>query len=419
MAPRIDQLAAIVSANTSTIADYLDQNDLPHPSFDADGPITLSLSSQVEEARVTTIDALQELLDLLQGPMDCMLPKYNATSLQIISRHDIARKVPLEGTVSFAELAQATDLRTSDIKRILRFAMSFHRLFVEPREGFVAHSAGSRKLATDDIVRAGLAQTFDEFYGSFARTADALDRFKDREPNHTGFALAHGTDKSMFDYLQTQPAKAERFSKAMQFYSAGVPEYSEQHLVEGYDWASLGAAVVVDVGGAEGHVSRSLSSAYPRLSLVVQDLPDVVATVAEQEETVEGEDRVRYQAYDFFTTQPLAAADVYLFRWVFHNWPDHYVVRILRAQVPALRKGSRILVNESISPPRASLPLTLERNICFFDLLMLTTTNSRLRTVDEWQNIFSEADSRFGAVRHLVARGGAALGILEVTWEGE
>lgn len=47
--------------------------------------------------------------------------------------------------------------------------MSFHRLFIEPEEGFIAHSAGSKKLATDDFARAGLAQSMDDFYRAFAR----------------------------------------------------------------------------------------------------------------------------------------------------------------------------------------------------------------------------------------------------------
>ncbi|KAI1455388.1 putative O-methyltransferase [Annulohypoxylon moriforme] len=414
MAPRIDQLAATISANTNTITDYLDDNNLPHPSFDADGPITLNLSPRAERARSTAIDALQELLDLLQGPVACMLPKYNGTSLQIISRHDIARKVPVEGTISFTELAETTDLQVNDLKRIMRFAMSFHRLFTEPEEGFVAHSAGSKKLASDEIVRAGLGQSFDEFYGSFARTADALDSFKDGEPHHTGFALAHNTDKTMFDYLRTQPSKAEQFSKAMRFYSAGVPGYSESHLVTGYNWDIFGEGTVVDVGGADGHVSRALSKAHPRLNFVVEDMPDVVSAAEQASPPME---RVRYLPHDFFSPQPVAGADAYLFRWVFHDWPDHYVVRILREQVPALHKGARILVNESLSTPPRSLPLTLARTICFIDLLMLTTNNSRLRTMAEWQDIFTEADSRFGPVRCLSAKG-AALAILEVVWWG-
>jgi hypothetical protein len=34
----------------------------------------------------------------------------------------------------------------------------------------------------------------------------------------------------------------------------------------------------------------------------------------------------------------------------------------------------------------------------FVDLLMLTTNNSWLRTMAEWQDIFSAADSRFGTI---------------------
>jgi hypothetical protein len=220
----------------------------------------------------------------------------------------------------------------------------------------------------------------------------------------------------MFDFLRTHPDKADQFTKAMHFYSTGVPGYSEEHLVKGYDWETLGRGTVVDVGGADGHVCRALSKAYPQLSLVVEDLPDVVA--AAQTQRLPTMQSIRYEAYDFFSPQTVAAADVYLFRWVFHDWPDHFVIRILRAQVPALRKGSRILVNESLSPPPGTLPLSLERTIRFIDLLMLTTNNSRLRTMVEWQQIFTAADSRFGTVCSCTPRE-TALAILEVRWLGD
>jgi hypothetical protein len=148
----------------------------------------------------------------------------------------------------------------------------------------------------------------------------------------------------------------------MRFYSAGVPGYLESHLVEGYDWAALGAGTVVDVGGADGYVSRALSKTHPQLNMVVEDLPDVVAAAVRQPCS---NPCIRYQAHDFFATQPVAGADAYLFRWVLHDWPDHYVVRILRSQVPAPRRGARIVVNESLSPEPGSLPLSLERTIWY------------------------------------------------------
>lgn len=65
---------------------------------------------------------------------------------------------------------------------------------------------------------------------------------------------------------------------------------------------------------------------------------------------------------------------------------------------------------------RASTEACLRRS--FIDMLMLTTNNSRLRTMAEWQDIFSAADLRFGTVRCVSAEG-AALAILEAVWEGK
>lgn len=57
---------------------------------------------------------------------------------------------------------------------------------------------------------------------------------------------------------------------------------------------------------------------------------------------------------DFFTEQPVTA-DLYYFRTVFHNWADKYCVKILRALIPALRPGARILIHERVLPGFESL----------------------------------------------------------------
>ena len=55
--------------------------------------------------------------------------------------------------------------------------------------------------------------------------------------------------------------------------------------------------------------------------------------------------------HDFFEEQPVKGADVYLLRWVLHDWSDSYAVRILRALIPALNKGARVILNETVLPP--------------------------------------------------------------------
>ena len=43
----------------------------------------------------------------------------------------------------------------------------------------------------------------------------------------------------------------------------------------------------------------------------------------------------------FFLEQPVKSADVYLIRWILHDWPNTYAFKILRALVPALNEAWR------------------------------------------------------------------------------
>ena len=96
---------------------------------------------------------------------------------------------------------------------------------------------------------------------------------------------------------------------------------------------------------------------------MVQDLPHVVET-AMANISAHDPGRVEFRAHDFFTPQPITA-DAYLFRWVLHDWPDAYVVRILQQLTSAIPKGAKIIVNESLCPELGSLPLSVERHIWY------------------------------------------------------
>ena len=148
----------------------------------------------------------------------------------------------------------------------------------------------------------------------------------------------------------------------MKSFTANIPGNSPSFLVGGYPWASLGSAHVVDVGGSEGQTSVALAQAFPSLEFTVQDRPEVICDAVDKVPP-EVRSRVRFLEHDFFQTQTVIGADVYLFRWIFHDWPDRYVIRILRQLIPALKPGARVLVNDSLNPEPNVLPLALERTI--------------------------------------------------------
>jgi predicted O-methyltransferase YrrM len=145
----------------------------------------------------------------------------------------------------------------------------------------------------------------------------------------------------------------------MKFFSATVPGNSPSHLVKAYPWASLGSATIVDIGGADGYVSALLARTFPSLHLTVQDLPHIAAE-GRVPDDLEG--RMEFQVQDFFTEQSVKGADVYLLRWVLHDWPDKYAIQILRQLVPALRKGAKVVINDNVGPGQSGiLPLMAER----------------------------------------------------------
>lgn len=143
----------------------------------------------------------------------------------------------------------------------------------------------------------------------------------------------------------------------MSFFTTGEG-YSLRHLTDGYCWDSIGAGTVIDLGGSHGNAAFALARKYPCLHLIVQELPQVVA---ESREEV-GLD-VKFMTHDLFEEQPVQGADVYLYRWTLHNWPDKYCIRALKALIPALKPGSRVLIMDFVMPPPGVLPNDVERKL--------------------------------------------------------
>ena len=155
----------------------------------------------------------------------------------------------------------------------------------------------------------------------------------------------------MFEELAIRhPKRAETFAFAMEALGA---MFADSALLAAYDWASLGFATLVDVGGGKGLVCRSLAKHLPKISFIVQDPEDTVIAGRNQLPE-ELKDRVSFMTHDFFTPQPVKDADVYFFRAIFHVWPDKYCIRILQSLVPALKKGAKVIVLD----PHTRDPLT-------------------------------------------------------------
>ena len=141
-------------------------------------------------------------------------------------------------------------------------------------------------------------------------------------------------------------------------YFQTAPGFEVGHVLESFDWDLVENGTVVDVGGSHGVVSIEVARKYPSLQFVVQDRAEVINAV-QLPEDVAG--RVTLMPYDFFMEQPVKDADVYLYRWIFHNWSDKYCLKLCRALIPALKPGARLLIQDILLPEPGELSFFQER----------------------------------------------------------
>src|SRR4051812_21002959 len=74
--------------------------------------------------------------------------------------------------------------------------------------------------------------------------------------------------------------------------------------------------------------------------------------------------RVSFMTQDFYAPQTVQA-DVVYYRWSLRCWADKYCILALKAQVPALKPGARVIIQDVILPEPGAAPLWKERNARF------------------------------------------------------
>ncbi|KAK7751322.1 hypothetical protein SLS62_006728 [Diatrype stigma] len=397
-ASRILELSSRIAANTTKLDNYLTSKNLPSPSFDVEGPrdtLVPKDETEVEAARVAIIDDTMELRRLVLGPREYLM-SYSHNELisqQAITRFGLAHSFPVGSEATFGEIAAATGLSESIVRRIIRHAI-VRKIFHEPRPGVISHNAVSRLLAEDQGIHDWVAASCDDLWQAAAQTCNAMAKFPgSEEPNETGFAVANQTDKSIYEIFAQNPDRAFRFGNAMRAFTEGTG-YELSHIVDNFPWGDVGEGTMVDVGGSQGFACFAIARKHPSMSFVVQDVEPVIAA-AQKSVPQDLADRVQFAVHDFLTEQPVQGADVYFFRWIFHNWSDKYSIQILRNLIPALKPGAKIVINDNVLPQPGNMSNWQESRLRSMDLTMTEIQNSHERELDDWKELIKKASPNF------------------------
>jgi hypothetical protein len=312
------------------------------------------------------------MLDLLGGYQKTQI----ASAVASLSIADHLTAQPL----SLAALVEKTGANPNGLRRLLRGAASLGLIRAEADDLFASTPMLETLRSDTPASLRGLAI----MYGSpnhwrpWERLVDAV---------RTGEAQAVAAlGRSAFDYLAANPEEAFFFAKAMQASS----ELVEAEVVRLLD--TNGVATLADVGGANGALVCALIAANPSLQGILFDLPHAIASATALIKAKGLTGRVEAKGGDFFQSVP--AADLYLLKFILHDWDDAACVKILSNIRRAMTNGGRIAIVELRLGPMGEpgvAPLV--------DLTMLTLTGGRERTPDEYSKLLAAAALKLVSVK--------------------
>lgn len=154
------------------------------------------------------------------------------------------------------------------------------------------------------------------------------------------------------------------------------------------------------VGGNSGSASLALARGFSNLRFVVQDLPEPIHNARLQADSLPADvaGRIEFFEHDFFTSQPVKDADVYLLRMIIHDWADANAVKILKEITEVMKEGSRIVIMDMVLPTPGTSSQTFEAALRQKDLTMRQVLNAKEREVEDWHALIRKVDERLRIV---------------------
>lgn len=226
-----------------------------------------------------------------------------------------------------------------------------------------------------------------DFYNIASAIPQAVATGESRNAAQIGYGIDVNT--TLFGYLETQPALAEKFHRTL---GAGAGAQAAGLPVD-YPWGDeLAGECVLDIGGGNGEFLASILRGHPSLRGSILELGNVVDLAKNEFFGETGRFRdVAHQVTDLIKgnfLQAVPPSKIYVMKWCLHNWGDDMVVKILQNVRRAILVGDvgkvepRFLIFESVKEPGRSGRLAR-----YGDLVMMMTTNGKERYLDDWKRL--------------------------------
>lgn len=286
-----------------------------------------------------------------------------ASALGVVSRLDLAARVPTSGWLELKSLAEDVEIPLNQLERLFRLLTAHGYFKLTEDGGRVRHNRLSRGL---QLGRAGffcLLQSSSWYRRCFASDPVVQAMRSSRPP----FAEVSGLP--FFEFAQEHPESGRLFSEAM----AEITRFCAPHVARSLKVEP--GENVLDVGGGNGEFCRLLQPFFEEARFTVLDL-----------EEHPNSDRVTHRRGCFFQAIP-SGFDHVLMKNILHDWEDEQAIAILRNCRRAAERGRLSLV-ELVLPESASTGPGSDFNV---DWNVYCTLGGRERTLQQYKALLQKA----------------------------
>lgn len=296
-------------------------------------------------------------------------------SLAVAARLRIADHLK-DGGKTAEELAQLTATHEPSLYRLLR-ALTSVGVLHKDSEGRFSNTPLGDVLRSDhpQSMRAALHMMGDpEHWNAHGNMQQSV------KTGEIAFNYTFGMP--VFPYFAQNPNAAKVFDESMTSFSAAVAEA----VSSSYDFSEAGT--IADIAGGRGIL----------LAKVLQKNPQARGVLFEQEHVLEGNilgeedvaERTKLISGDFFQEIPVTA-DIYLMKFIIHDWNDEQSIGILQNLAKSAPQGAKVLLVETLVEEDDNAP-SLSK---IMDLNMLVMTGGKERTASEYAELFEKTGFKF------------------------
>ncbi|MDN0087181.1 methyltransferase [Yersinia nurmii] len=305
---------------------------------------------------------------------------------QVAARLNIAELL-FESPRSIVELAQITGVKSEYLYRLLRLLAAegiFREIdgnIVDEKVFEFTPAAAALHKNTIGSVKPFLLAMMGELSVAFSSLQQGITEGK------SSLELHYQLD--IWQYYEQHPEQAENFNNGM----AGLTQYFVQTVIPAYNFNDFNR--IIDIGGGNGALLLTILAANRNPTGVIFDSPSVVEKTTEIIRHQNMASRCTILTGNFFESIP-SGHDLYLLKYILHDWNDEQCIQILRNCANAMSKGNKILIVEAIIPSGNTYHAGKHS-----DITMLACTQGRERTEAEFRVLFTAAGLKINKVIEL------------------